>query len=140
MSNVIRAAAIASMITIAFGLAAKGQNLSSIPPDRRTAWRPGVGGLSGSGIPNRTASCTMQCATLTPLGAGLDDTARIQACIDDHTLCPDDSVLNLAAGTFTVSDGNFILLNRPLTLRGAGPAATIIQRTDGAHPDTEAPA
>lgn len=139
MSNVIRAAAIASMITIAFGLAAKGQNLSSIPPDRRTAWRPGVGGLSGSGIPNRTASCTMQCATLTPLGAGLDDTARIQACIDDHTLCPDDSVLNLAAGTFTVSDGNFILLNRPLTLRGAGPAATIIQRTDGAHPDTEAP-
>ena len=38
----------------------------------------------------------------------------------------------LGAGTFTIAEGNYVLLNKGITLRGAGPGQTILQRTNGA--------
>jgi hypothetical protein len=39
-----------------------------------------------------------------------------------------------SAGTFIVGDGNFILLNKGITLSGAGPGSTIIYRSNGCPP------
>jgi hypothetical protein len=101
---------------------------SILPADRDASpnWQK-AGMLSVGGIPNRTTVC----ATLSPQGAGKDDTSAIQTGINH---CPVGDVLLLSAGTFTVEEGNFILLNKGVTLRGAGPGSTIIQRTNGCPP------
>jgi FG-GAP repeat len=96
----------------------------SITADVSANWQM-AGMLSVGGIPNRTTVC----ATLNPSGA--DDTSAIQAAI---TACPAGEVVSLSAGTFTVGEGNFILLNKGVTLRGAGPGSTIVQRTNGCPP------
>ena len=83
-----------------------------------------AGMLSVGGIPNRTTVC----ATIKPRGSGLDDTTNIQNAV---TACPAGQVVSLPAGTFTVTEGNSIMLNNGITLRGAGPGSTIIQRTNG---------
>ena len=83
--------------------------------------------LSVGGIPNRTTVC----ATLGPLGEGKDDTANIQKAIE---ACPLGQVVLLAAGAFTVDEGHYVLLNRGVTLRGAGPGVTTLQRTNGCKP------
>jgi len=44
----------------------------------------------------------------------------------------------LSAGTFTVNSGNFLLIDKGITLRGAGPEQTTLQKTDGAKPGVEA--
>ena len=44
----------------------------------------------------------------------------------------------LSAGTFTINGGNFLLLDKGITLRGAGPGQTTLQKTDGAQPGQEA--
>lgn len=104
-----------------------------LPADRDASanWRM-AGMLSARGIPNRTTVC----ANISPLGDGKDDAATIQKAIGT---CPLGQVVLLSAGTFTVGDGHYILLNRGVTMRGAGPCAgnktcTLIQRTDGCKP------
>jgi hypothetical protein len=90
-----------------------------------------AGMLSVGGIPNRTTVC----ATVNPSG-GSDDTGKIQSAIDS---CPLNQVVQLAAGTFTIAEGSTIHLNNAVTLRGAGPTATILNRTNGATVGTYFP-
>jgi hypothetical protein len=92
----------------------------SLPTDRMTAWNPGIT-YGGGGIPERT----MICATLSP--AGGDSTSAIQDAIDR---CPEGQVVLLAEGTFTCN--NYLLLDKSITLRGAGDGRTILQKTNGA--------
>src|SRR4051794_32664323 len=63
---------------------AQGRDETGLPADRDASanWRK-AGLLSVGGIPTRTTVC----ATVTPLGNGQDDTARIQTAID---ACPLD--------------------------------------------------
>jgi hypothetical protein len=97
-----------------------------LPADRDASanWKM-AGMLSVGGIPNRTTVC----ATISPRGGGLDDTSDIQNAVN---ACPVGQVVSLAAGTFTIAEGKFVLLNKGITLRGAGPGVTVIQRTGGA--------
>ena len=71
-----------------------------------------------------------------PLGAGKDDTANIQSAIE---ACPLGQVVSLASGIFTIGEGNFVKLDRGVTLRGAGAGATKLQRTNGAKLNSYAP-
>ena len=97
-----------------------------IPAARRTAWDPGILSdgqlglpLGADGIPQRTNVC----ATLSP---GADIQAAINA-------CPAGQVVQLNAGTFTVS--STITLTKGVVLRGAGyqgaPTGTTIVKTGG---------
>ncbi len=89
--------------------------------------------MSG-GIPGRSTVCkTVDPATYG--NGGSDATTGIQAAID---ACPAGQVVQLLAGTFTINGGNFLLLNKGITLRGAGPGQTTLQKTDGAKPGQEA--
>ncbi|HLK83026.1 MAG TPA: FG-GAP-like repeat-containing protein [Xanthobacteraceae bacterium] len=101
---------------------------SILPADRATVWNPGM--MAVGGIPVRSTVC----ATVRPLGGGQDDTANIQAAVNG---CPAGQVVQLAAGTFTINNGNYVLINKGITLRGAGPGQTTLQKTDGAKPDNE---
>jgi hypothetical protein len=82
--------------------------------------------LSVGGIPNRTTQCG---ATVNPRGGGQNDTANIQAAIN---ACPLGQVVQLGAGNFTINEGSTVVLNKAITLRGAEPTSTILQRTNGA--------
>jgi hypothetical protein len=97
-----------------------------LPADRNASanWSS-AGMLSVGGIPNRTTAC----ATVSPLGSGKSDTTNIQNAVN---ACPLGQVVQLAAGTFTIAEGSYVALNKGITLRGAGPGITILQRTDGA--------
>jgi hypothetical protein len=109
-------------------------NSGSIVPSASNAaanWSS-AGMLSVGGIPNRTTVC----ATVSPLGSGQDDTTDIQNAIN---ACPLGRVVMLAAGTFTIAEGKFVLLNEGITLRGAGPGVTTLQRTNGAHLGSDNP-
>jgi polygalacturonase len=79
--------------------------------------------LSVGGIPARTTLC----ATINASGG--DDTNAINAAIGN---CPAGQVVSLGAGTFTIGEGNLILLNKGITLRGQGAGKTTLQRTGGA--------
>ena len=112
----------------------------------RIASSQGIAGASGLLTPDRNASAnwssagmisvggpptrTTVCATVNPLGSARDDTTNIQNAIN---ACPLGQVVQLGAGTFTIAEGNYVLLNKGITLRGAGPGSTILQRTDGAQ-------
>src|SRR5229473_1199623 len=100
-----------------------------LPADRATVWNPGM--MAVGGIPIRSTVCS----TLTPRGGGQDDTARIQAAI---RTCPAGQVVQLAAGTFIINSGNFVLINKGITLRGAGPGQTTLAKTTGAKPFQQA--
>src|ERR1700730_13055113 len=93
---------------------------SIIPPDRDFAWNPGM--MSKGGIPSRTTVC----ATLSPSGG--DDSAAIQAQLDS---CPSEQVVMLNPGTFIVN--NYLLIHSPITVRGSGTGATILNKANGAH-------
>jgi hypothetical protein len=95
---------------------------SIVPGDRRTHWNPGLN--STGGIPRRTTICK----TVAPSGG--DDTASIQAAING---CPEDQVVQLAAGDFHINTGPVTLVSDPnaadarlrngvnrITVRGAG--------------------
>ena len=124
---------LATLVIAAMGVttAARGGAESSIDPsgvlpaDRATAWNPGMMGVGG--IPVRSTVCF----TLTPRGGALDDTAQIQAAIN---ACPAGQVVQLAAGTFIINSGNFLLINKGITLRGAGAGLTTLAKTNGAKP------
>ena len=103
-----------------------------LPADRMTVWNPGVAG----GIPSRSTVCaTVNAATY---GNGAQDaTDGIQSAID---ACPAGQVVQLSAGTFTIgTTGGFILVNKAITLRGAGPGQTTLQKTNGATPGSYFP-
>ncbi len=106
---------------------------SVLPPDGDASanWKM-AGMLSEGGIPNRTTIC----ATLSPLGNDRDDTADIQNAIES---CPDGEVVSLAAGSFTIAEGNYVLIDRDVTLRGAGPGQTILTRKGGARLGSDQP-
>ena len=97
-----------------------------LPADRATLWNPGL--MAVGGIPARSAICS----TLAPRGGALDDTSRIQAAIDD---CPSGQVVQLMAGTFVTN--NYVIINKGITLRGAGAGATILRKTNGAKMNQE---
>ncbi len=101
-----------------------------LPSDRITTWNPGVPG----GVPLRSEVCASLSAATYGNGAR-DATAGIQAAIES---CPAGEVVLLSAGTFTVNGGNFLLIDKGITLRGAGPEQTTLQKTDGAKPGVEA--
>ena len=86
-----------------------------IPADRATTWNPGLAAVGG--IPARSKIC----ATVSPRGSGLDDTLQIQTAING---CPEAQVVKLTKGNFIISEGNFLLINKGITLRGAGPGRT----------------
>ena len=98
-----------------------------VPPERRTAWNPGVQG----GIPARATICaTVNASTY---GSGSSDaSAAIQQALD---ACPLGQVVQLSPGTFTVN--NYLAITRGVTLRGAGAGLTTLKKTNGAKPNTE---
>lgn len=85
-----------------------------IGPDRRITWTPGVAG----GIPHRTTVC----ATLSPSGG--DDATAIANAVKK---CPAEQVVQLTAGTFTLSGS--ISISKNITLRGMGQNNTILMVT-----------
>jgi len=86
------------------------------------------------GVPARSTVCAILAAATYGNGAG-DATAAIQAAIQS---CPAGEVVLLSAGTFTINGGNFLLIDKGITLRGAGPGRTTLQKTDGARPGVAA--
>lgn len=100
------------------------------PSDRVTTWDPGVPGE----IPARSTVCARVSAAAYGNGSS-DASAGIQAAI---AACPPGEVVLLSAGTFTIDGGNYLLIDRGITLRGEGPGRTILQKTDGAKPGVEA--
>jgi len=99
-----------------------------LPAERGTVWSPGM--MQVGGIPVRSKVCS----TLSPRGGALDDKDQIQNAIDH---CPAGQVVQLAAGTFILNSG-FLLVNKGITLRGAGPGQTTLAKTNGAKPFQEA--
>jgi hypothetical protein len=83
--------------------------------------------MAVGGIPARSTVC----ATVSPSSPARDDTARIQAAIN---VCPAGQVVQLAAGTFLINSGNYLVINKGIILRGAGPGRTTLAKTDGAKP------
>lgn len=92
-----------------------------LPADRLTSWNPGLSAIGG--IPARGSIFK----TLQPSGG--DDTAQVQAALDE---CPANQVVLLSPGTFKVSGDGLAISHSNVVLRGAGPAATRITRTDKA--------
>src|SRR5262249_28720126 len=101
---------------------------AALPEDRKVAWNPGVVG----GIPERNQICATVDAA--GLGNGTDDaSATIQAAIDT---CPAGQVVQLSEGTFRI-DSRLLQISSGITLRGAGPGKTIVERTNGAQPNSD---
>jgi hypothetical protein len=126
--DVLRIALLSLIFCVAFKNAALAQTTSNTLPSDRNAianWRT-AGMLSVGGIPVRTVVCRV----IRPLGGGNDDTANIQNAIN---ACPAGQVVELAAGTFTIAEGNYLRVNKAITVRGSGAGSTILQRTDGAQ-------
>lgn len=114
---------------LVLGLVALGERVAAQPPDTsivpaesRTTWAPGL----RDGIPARTTICaTVEAASF---GNGTAEaSAAIQKAIDK---CPSRQTVALSPGTFRVN--NFVLINRGITLRGAGPGVTTLTKTNGA--------
>jgi hypothetical protein len=97
-------------------------NTSIVPTEGRTTWAPGV----TTGIPARATICaTIQASTY---GNGASESsAGIQAAL---AACPTGQTVQLSAGTFLVN--NYILINKAVTLRGAGAGSTTLRKTNGA--------
>ena len=95
---------------------------SIVPTEGRTTWAPGV----RTGIPARATVCaTIQASDY---GNGTIEASRgIQAAI---AACPLGQTVLLSAGLFLVN--NYILIDKPVTLRGAGPTRTTLRKANGA--------
>jgi hypothetical protein len=99
-------------------------NTSIVPFEGRTTWAPGV----RNGIPARETVCATIDASQFAHGRQ-EASAGIQAAI---AACPAGQTVRLSAGTFRVN--NYILLNKSITLRGAGPGLTSLMKSNGARP------
>jgi hypothetical protein len=90
-----------------------------VPAMGLTTWAPGV-----RGIPSRTTVCASLEASR--FGNGLSEASdAIQAAVDT---CPAGQVVQLSAGKFRVND--YILINKGITLRGAGLRVTTLEKTN----------
>lgn len=94
---------------------------SIVPAPGRTTWAPGL----RRPIPARSRTC----ARISPPSGGADASTIINAAI---AACPLGQTVQLTAGTFIVN--NHILVNKGITLRGAGPDRTKLVKTNGAIP------
>lgn len=95
---------------------------SIVPAKGRTTRAPGL----RRPVPARATVCAAVSAA--SFGNGqVDASSAIQQAIDG---CPDGQTVQLSAGTFLVNTP--ILVNKGITLRGAGPALTKLQKTNGA--------
>ncbi len=95
---------------------------SIVPFEGRTTWAPGVQG----GIPDRPTVC----ATLEASRFG-NGTAEASAAIQSVIAsCPAGQTVRLSAGRFLLN--NHLLINKGITLRGAGAGQTVLQKTNGA--------
>lgn len=101
-----------------------------VPWESRTTWAPGIQG----GIPARTTICATVNASSYGNGSS-EASGGIQAAIG--ACAPGQTVL-LSAGTFLAND--LILINKGITLRGAGPGRTTLVKTNGAKPMSYQPA
>ncbi len=92
-----------------------------LPADRNTEWS-NAGMLTRGGIPS-VSWPICNTTPLAPLGGGKDDSAAINNLIQS---CRAGSVVQLAAGNFTMGRGTYIALNKGVVLRGAGAGATVL--------------
>ncbi len=92
----------------------------TLPADRTTAWNPGL--MSKGGIPSANWP-VCNSTPLTPNGTS-DDSAQINSEIGQ---CAAGTVVQLGAGTFLIGQGNYILINKALVVRGAGAGKTILK-------------
>lgn len=114
-------------VNFAFGIAIAmlSQQVAAqlLPSDRSTLWNPGTGG----GMSRSTICASVNAATY---GNGsVDATPGIQSAISS---CPLGQVVQLSAGTFLINGVNGLLIDKGITLRGAGPTETFLKRTNGA--------
>src|ERR1700674_4824356 len=107
------------LASLTFALAAHPAAADMIPADRTTVWNAGLTAVGG--IPNRTTICATVNASSYGNGSS-DASAGIQAAVD---ACPAGQVVMLSAGNFTVN--NLALINKGITLRGAGAGTTILK-------------
>jgi len=96
-----------------------------IPADRQVSWNlAGVVQPDGTkGIPHRTSICM----TIDPK-YGDETTDATEAIQNAIASCPDNQVVYIGPGTYRLSKN--ILVNRPVVLRGAGPASTTLKLAD----------
>jgi hypothetical protein len=102
----------------------------TLPPSRVTQWTPGL--MTKGGIPS-AAWPVCNAIPLTPSGG--DDSAQINAKI---AACPPRRVIQLGPGTFLMGQGQFILVNKGVVLRGAGAGVTILKNPRN-HPPIQDP-
>jgi len=118
----IRSAGDSSSATAPAGASASaGSGDYRLPAERSTEWRY-AGLLSRGGVPSANWP-TCNSKPLAPLGGGRDDSAAINELIQR---CRAGSVVQLAAGVFTMGKGNYVALNRGVVLRGEGAGVTIL--------------
>jgi hypothetical protein len=91
-----------------------------LPLDRVTRWNPGLASIGG--IPARTTVFK----TIAPSGG--DDTANIQAALD---ACPPNQVVQLEAGTFSITGQGLVIGRSNVVLRGRGPDKTRLVKPPG---------
>ena len=92
-----------------------------MPTSRRTVWNPGIPG----GIPARSTVCAVVNASTYGNGT-MEASAGIQSAING---CPAGQVVQLSAGNFLVN-ANPITIGKGVTLRGMGPNATQLRKTN----------
>ncbi len=97
-----------------------------IPGPTRTTWAPGL----QAPIPPRATTCATVEASSFGDGAR-EASAAIQEAIDR---CRPGETVQLSAGRFLLNQ--FVTLNKGITLRGAGPSATRLVKTNGARAGT----
>ncbi|HEY1907915.1 MAG TPA: hypothetical protein VGG91_17835 [Myxococcaceae bacterium] len=90
--------------------------------------------MSAGGIPSRTKICETLDAAKYGSGAR-EASSAIQAALDG---CAEGGVVQLSAGTFLTN--HYVIVRKPVTLRGAGAGVTILRKTNGASPNQEFPA
>ena len=98
---------------------------SLVPTECVTTWAPGV---TAPGIPDRAVISSVL------FSSGYEMSGFIQQAIN---ACPVGETVLLAEGTFICND--HILLNKRVTLRGAGPGKTFLVKTNGAKPNSYQP-
>jgi len=92
------------------------------------------GGPSGAGI-TVVGGSRPTFTTISP--SGLQDSTDVNAINTAIGNCPAGQVVKLAAGQFYIGPGNnYILLNKGITLRGAGANSTTITKVDGCRLET----
>ena len=100
-----------------------------VPAECLTTWAPGV----TTGIPPRsTVFVTIHASEYA------DGTEEASGAINAAiAVCPLEQTVQLSAGTFLCND--HILLNKAVTLRGAGPGKTVLVKLNGAKPGSYQP-